>query len=151
MRSGDPVPVLERGVWKETLPWRAWADGVQETQPQLMERNFWNVPCTTLETSGPRCWSPHPDPPCTCTPCRRSPRHRHGSPAGTQPPHVPARFLPIFSPHLVLAFLSKAPCRSLPLAPARQAHPTPRKPAPSGHSDPMTNVSASVGLWDHSI
>lgn len=55
VRAGDPVPVLERGVWQGFLPSRAGSDGVQETQPQVMERNFWKVPRTSLKTRRPRC------------------------------------------------------------------------------------------------
>lgn len=61
---------------------------------------------------------------------------------GVLPPEHSASLCPPILSHLFLAFLSKAPCLSLPLAPACQAHPKPGKPAPSGHSDP-----ASLPQW----
>lgn len=83
----------------------------------------------------------------------------HGSPAGS-----PCLSLHLKQNHSISALgfclsslcicfrpLSKAPCLPLPLVPAWHAHPKPQKPAPSGHSDSMTNIPASVGLWDHSI
>ena len=76
----------------------------------------------------------------------------HGSPAGS-----PCLSLHLKQNHSISALgfclsslcicfrpLSKAPCLSLPLVPAWHAHPKPQKPAPSGHSDSMTNIPASV-------